>query len=175
MATKEDILEQVVEEYLIHRGYFVIHNIKYRPDKNHSHFNPQKDSNHSDIDVVGVHPLKSGPERVVVVSCKSWQGGFNVSAKLEEIAKNKKVSGRDAWKGFRELTKKKWSVAFCKAVERVSGSKMFTHILAVTKVKGDRLLWENHKVFREAIGGNPLKIVTFEEMISAIDKNLTKT
>ena len=31
MATKEDILEQIVEEYLTHRGYFVRHNIKFKP------------------------------------------------------------------------------------------------------------------------------------------------
>lgn len=31
VAQKEDILEQIVEEYLTHEGYFVRHNIKYRP------------------------------------------------------------------------------------------------------------------------------------------------
>ncbi|WP_112875284.1 hypothetical protein [Paracoccus endophyticus] len=29
---KEDILEQIVAEYLSHRGYFVRHNVKFRPD-----------------------------------------------------------------------------------------------------------------------------------------------
>jgi hypothetical protein len=29
VATKEDILEQIVEEYLSHKGYFVRHNIKF--------------------------------------------------------------------------------------------------------------------------------------------------
>lgn len=31
MAAKEDILEQIVEEYLLHAGYFVRHNLKFRP------------------------------------------------------------------------------------------------------------------------------------------------
>lgn len=48
MATKEDILEQIVEEYLLHQGYFVRHNIKYLPDKTHPDFVQNKDSNHSD-------------------------------------------------------------------------------------------------------------------------------
>ena len=30
---KEDILEQIVEEYLLHAGYFVRHNLKFRPSK----------------------------------------------------------------------------------------------------------------------------------------------
>ena len=53
MATKEDILEQIVEEYLVHKGYFVQHNLKFLPRKDHPDFISNKDSNHSDIDVIG--------------------------------------------------------------------------------------------------------------------------
>ncbi len=77
MATKEDILEQIVEEYLVHKGYFVQHNIKFLPRKDHPDFVLNKDSNHSDIDVLAIHPRLSGPEAVMAVSCKSWQSGFN--------------------------------------------------------------------------------------------------
>ncbi len=52
MATKEDILEQLVEDFLIHRGYFVRHNIKFLPRKSHPQFNVKLHSNHSDIDVL---------------------------------------------------------------------------------------------------------------------------
>ena len=38
MATKEDILEQIVEEYLIHQGYFVRHNVKFLPSAQHADF-----------------------------------------------------------------------------------------------------------------------------------------
>ena len=38
MATKEDILEQIVEEYLVHKGYFVQHNLKFLPRKDHPDF-----------------------------------------------------------------------------------------------------------------------------------------
>lgn len=47
---KEDILEQIVDEYLLHKGYFTLHNIKYRPNPDHRVFDKQADSNHSDID-----------------------------------------------------------------------------------------------------------------------------
>src|SRR5271169_4805855 len=56
MATKEDILEQLVEEYVTHKGYFVRHNIKYLPRKDHPAFISNQDSNHSDIDVLAINP-----------------------------------------------------------------------------------------------------------------------
>jgi hypothetical protein len=52
MSIKEDILEQLVEEYLLHQGYFIQHNIKFRPSSDHPKFDKKQDSNHSDIDVV---------------------------------------------------------------------------------------------------------------------------
>lgn len=52
-ATKEDILEQIVEEYLVQKGYFVQHNIKFLPRKDHRDFVSNQDPNHSDIDVIG--------------------------------------------------------------------------------------------------------------------------
>jgi hypothetical protein len=97
MATKEDILEQIVEEYLIHEGYFVRHNVKFLPNKSHPNFDLRKDSNHSDIDVIGIHPLKTGFERVMVVSCKSWQNGFNPLYLIDAIENKKVLSGRPAW------------------------------------------------------------------------------
>lgn len=97
MATKEDVLEQLVGEYIIHRGYFVQHNIKFLPRKNHPDFEPKKDSNHSDIDVLAYHPLLSGPKKVLAVSCKSWQSGFNPKTTVAAITENKTVGGRKAW------------------------------------------------------------------------------
>lgn len=115
MSSKEDILEQLVEEFLVHRGYFVRHNVKFLPRKDHADFDSQQDSNHSDIDVLAYHPRKNGADRVWAVSCKSWQAGFNPAKKLKQIKENKVVSGREAWKGFRELTSPKWSEAFIEA------------------------------------------------------------
>ena len=66
-----------MDEYFVHKGYFVQHNLKFLPrkdqpdfvtnqDSNHSDID--QDSNHSDIDVVGDHPLIKGERRVPPLS-----------------------------------------------------------------------------------------------------------
>ena len=178
MATKEDILEQIVEEYLLHRGYFVRHNVKFRPDKDHPDFISKQDSNHSDIDVIGYHPERSGTEKIWVVSCKSWQAGFKPVSLLDAISNDKKVSGRPAWKSFRELTCPKWSQAFLKAIKDETGEDCFTYVTAVTRLENeedDKSRWENHLPFRRAIGENPIRILTLVEMACEIQKRLSTT
>lgn len=175
MATKEDILEQIVEEYLVHNGYFVQHNIKYLPRKDHPDFVLNKDSNHSDIDVIGYHPLLNGDRKVLVVSCKSWQSGFNPAAEIDAIQNQKIRRGRQAWQAFRELASPKWSEAFVGAVKSATGTDRFTYVTAVTRLSGDRALWENHQGFSEAVGGNPLQVLTFQEMVTDIQGKLTTT
>ena len=96
---KEDILEQLVDEYLQHKRYFTRHNIRFRPDRGHPDFISNQDSVHSDIDVLGVNPLLQGHERVVAVNCKSWQGGFNPKSKITELEGDKIISGRETWRG----------------------------------------------------------------------------
>ena len=175
MASKEDILEQIVEEYLLHRGYFVRHNIKFLPRKNHPSYVANQDSNHSDIDVLGFNPKLIGPERIMAVSCKSWQSGFNPQQKITQIQENKIVSGRPAWKGFRELVVPKWSEGFNDAVLRETGETLFTYVTAVTHIKGDPCLWETHQPFIEALSGNPIKVVALKEMLSEITNELSTT
>ena len=158
MAAKEDILEQLAEEFLIHQVYFVRHNVKFLPRKDHPDFGHKLDSNHSDIDVLGYHPGLRGPNRVWAVSCKSWQGGFNPISKINEITLNKKIAGREAWKGFRELASPKWSEAFVAAIEEATGQRQFTYVTAVTKLVGDRSIWENHPPFCKAMVNNPINM-----------------
>ena len=172
---KEDILEQVVEDYLLHKGYFVRHNLKFLPREDHPDFIRNQDSNHSDIDVVGYHPGKSGDDRVLVVSCKSWQSGFNPASELDAIANDTVRRGRSAWKAFRELTSSKWSEALVSAVRDATGEDRFTYITAVTRLTGDRAVWENHRPFREALGGNAVAVLTFREMVTEIQAGLTTT
>ena len=131
MATKEDILEQLIEEYLTHKGYFVRHNIKYLPRKEHPDFVLNQDSNHSDIDVLAINPMLEGPNKVFAISCKSWQSGFNPSTELACIREKKKVRGREAWRGFRELVVPKWTEAFLKTVRELDSQKFFfyTYVL----------------------------------------------
>jgi len=172
---KEDILEQLVDDYLQSEGYFTRHNIKFRPRTDHTDFNLRKDSNHSDIDVLGIHPKKTGPDRVWVVSCKSWQAGFRVTSKLAELTANKIISGREAWQGFRELTKPKWSEAFIEAVETATGTREFTYVQAVTAIIGERRLWETHPPFLAALRGNPIRMIELSEMLDHIQKLSTTT
>lgn len=175
MATKEDILEQVVEEYLLHKGYFVRHNLKFLPRKDHPDFIRNQDSNHSDIDVIGYHPRKTGEERVLVVSCKSWQRGFNPASELDAIVNHNVRHGRPAWKAFRELTRPKWSEALVEAVKGATGADRLTYVTAVTRLVGDKTVWENNGPFRQALGGNPIAVLTFREMIAEIQGRLTTT
>ena len=175
MATKEDILEQLVEEYLLHQGYFVRHNVKFVPRKDHPDFISNQDSNHSDIDVIGYHPSHTGVHRVKVVSCKSWQGGFDPAVELKHIEQGKVIRGREAWRSFREIVVPKWSEAFLTAVEAATGQREFTYVLAVTKVVGDKKLWETNRGFADALGGNPIRILDLREMLNAISPVLSTT
>jgi hypothetical protein len=175
MATKEDILEQVVEEYLLHQGFFVRHNVKFLPRRNHIEFIASQDSNHSDIDVLGYHPHREGPDKVFVVSCKSWQGGFRPSHWIDAIQHHKKINGREAWKSFRELVAPKWSEAFIDAVRTATGTDRFTYVVAVAHVIGDKAVWENNAAFRQMLGGNPIRIIGFEEMVLDINAAMKTT
>ena len=175
MATKEDILEQIVEEYLIHQGYFVQHNIKFLPRKDHPDFISNQDSNHSDIDVLAFHPKLKGSEQVLAVSCKSWQSGFNPAGEIAAMDGQKVRRGRDAWRSFRELCAPKWSEAFRTAIKNATGSELFTHVLAVARVTGDKSVWEEKQSFSDALGGNPLRLITFEEMVGEIHEKLGTT
>jgi hypothetical protein len=171
---KEDILEQLVDDYLQSKGYFTRHNIKFRPRKDHPDFVTKQDSNHSDIDVLAIHPNLTGTDRVWAVSCKSWQSGFKVETKLTELRENKVVSGREAWQFFRELMRSKWSEAFIDAIECATGSRQFTYVLAVTVIHGQRAKWEKNLDFISAMEGNPILLIELSEMLDHI-KNLSTT
>ena len=175
MSAKEDILEQIVEDYLLHQGYFIRHNVKFKPREGHPDFIKNQDSNHSDIDVVGYHPKRTGVSKVWVVSCKSWQAGFKPVQILDAIANNKKVGGREAWKPFRELTSPKWSEAFLAAVQEATGEDRFTYVTAVTRLDGEKAGWENHPPFAEALNGNPVAILTLREMVHQVQGTQTQT
>jgi hypothetical protein len=109
---KEDVLEQIVDDYLQHRGYFTMHNIRFRPDPTHPEWDGRKDSVYSDIDVVGYNPVLRGPARVMVVSCKSWQSGFSADLWLDRLKSQKKVGRREAWQSLRKVWDEKWAAAF---------------------------------------------------------------
>jgi hypothetical protein len=111
----------------------------------------------------------------MVVSCKSWPGGFRPEYWVDAIAKNKVVSGREAWRGFRELTREKWAAAFRTMVAELTGSSSFTYITAVTKVVGSRAAWQDNATFRENLGGNPIEILTFGDMLKELFPSIDTT
>ena len=174
---KEDVLEQIVDDYFMHKGYFTRHNVRFKPDKGHVDFVPAQDSVHSDIDVIAFNPRGVGADRVAVVSCKSWQGGFNPHSAVAGIANKKKAGGREAWKSFRELCEPKWSEAFLQTVEDATGSRAFTYFTVVTKLNNEasRSEWENSDLFHRALGGNPIRILTLSNMLDELWPSLSHT
>jgi hypothetical protein len=134
---KEDILEQLIDGYFLRKpSTFTKHNIKYRPDLV---LLEKKDKNkysvHSDIDIISINTIS---KEVNVVSCKSWQGGFNIQFYLNQLANpnnhNNLNSGRAVWKSFREITNPIWAKAFRDKVFEETNSKKFNYYIAVTKL-----------------------------------------
>ena len=66
----EDVLEQIVDDYLQFKGYFTIHNVRFKPYHGHEDYVPDQDRVSSDVDVVGYRPTGPTNDRVIVVSCK---------------------------------------------------------------------------------------------------------
>ena len=163
---KEDILEQLVDDYLKFNGYFTIHNVKFKPADNHPEYIKRDDCVSSDVDVVGFNPRREGVDRVWVVSCKSWQSGFDPRERVLAIEGGKIREGRDAWRSFRELVKQKWADALVSEIERLTGSAAFTYVTAVTRLIGSATVWEQHEPFRRNIRGNPIRILTLQEMLA---------
>ena len=87
---KEDILEQLVDDYLKFNGFFTVHNVKFQPAATDPNYITKDDCVASDVDVIGLHPKREGFERVWVVSCKSWQEGFNAKDRIDAIEGNLK-------------------------------------------------------------------------------------
>jgi hypothetical protein len=172
---KEDTLEQVVDDYLQSKGYFTRHNVKFRPSKRRADYETKADCVPSDIDVVGVNPRLSGADRVWAVSCKSWQGGFRIGGQLSALKENKIRSGRESWQGFRELMVPKWSEAFRAEIQRLTGSRRFTYVTAVTWMTGERADWEDYAPFRKALRGNPVRLITLGEMVGEMLPGITRT
>ncbi len=129
---KEDVLEQVVEDYLQTRGYFTRHNVRFKPAPDHPEWVQRDDAVASDIDLIGVDPRLVGPERVWVVSCKSWQQGFSAASKLAELRGENRNPKRETWKHFREIYKTKWSEAFRREIQATTGATTFRYSIAVT-------------------------------------------
>ena len=158
---KEDILEQMVEDWFISKpGRFIKHNVKYRP--NQASVN-SKDKNkysvHSDIDLIGVDMYSENEfDKAIVVNCKSWQKGADLN-KWQRIIENgilEKGKGGNYnidvkyWKRFREFIDPEWTGAFTSKVQEETKQNCFTYIFAVTKIiKGNEQDFENNTVLTQ--------------------------
>ena len=171
---KEDVLEQLASDYLGAMGYFTLANIKFRPDSSDPDYDSRQDSVHSDIDVLGFCPTRMGNERVVAVSCKSFQEGSWPESEVKAIDENKIVSRREASRRYRELVVSKWARAFRTCIRDLTGENSFVYITAVTKVNGDRSPWENNSKFRETLG-NDIRLLSLNDMVQAVLPMLTNT
>jgi hypothetical protein len=184
---KEDILEQLVDGYFLRKpSTFTKHNVKYRPKvEDIKELNVKDRSQYSvasDIDVMAVHWDKFGVEQVSVVSCKSWQSGFDLDFFYRNLSglgdKNKRVGTGEAWKKFRELTEEKWAKAFREKILEETKSKSFTYYIAITKFKGtenQQILndFENCELFIKNLSGDGefdvrIKFLTLEKIMMSI-------
>jgi hypothetical protein len=170
---KEDVLEQIADDYLQFKGYFTTHNVSFRPSSNRPDFVSRSDSVPSDIDIIGFHPRKRGVGRVVVVTCKSWQAGFDADAKLAQLKGTRPNPKRETWHNFRELWVPKWSEAFRDTVHDLTGASTFSYRVAVTKLKGDGWAWSIDPTIRRNLRGCSVGFLTLEEMWTEILKELT--
>lgn len=170
---KEDILEQVADDwFLSQEGVFTKHNVKFRPSGHHKDYQKKADSSFSDIDVLAYNVMGKGHDRVSAVTCKSWQSGFNPEWWARNLTTNPdaSISGRSAWKFFRELVQPKWTAAFVEAVRSQTGESKFTYYVVCAKLYGntDRLVFESKKDFIDAFArcGADVRISirTFKEL-----------
>jgi hypothetical protein len=176
---KEDVLEQVTEDFLQMRGYFTRHNVRYRPPVGQGPALPAE-AVRSDIDVVALNPHLSGPDRVMAVSCKSWQSGFNAVLKLKQLrGDSPDLQGR-VRSQFRELCQPQWAQGFRDCVRILTGEPEFTYCIAVTRLTGsdadsNAADWNGDPVIREHLGGNPVRFLTLGGMWAEFQKNVTTT
>lgn len=171
---KEDVLEQIVDDYLQTQGYFTRHNLKFKPDPAHPDYAGPKDRIASDIDVLGFNPALTGPAKVIAVSCKSNQDGFNAGARLKAVRDGKKIGRRPAWTNFRELWIPKWNEAFRNEIVRLTGQDSFSYRIAVTHLTGrdtraeSERQWFTDPKVNKSLDNCDFGFLTLEEMWKTI-------
>jgi len=154
--------------------------VRFKPRTDHPEFVGDRDRVPSDVDVVGYHPRKPGVDKVIVVTCKSWQTGFNPRKKLSELREGTGPRKRPTWHHFRELWVPKWGEAFRRAVEDLTGESAFTYRIAVTHLQGEDSIrwkdaWGDDPTIKENLPGCSIGFLTLEEMWKELLGKLTRT
>ncbi|MEW8014904.1 MAG: hypothetical protein AB2807_09010, partial [Candidatus Sedimenticola endophacoides] len=60
-------------------------------------------------------------------------------------------------------------------IEEISGSREFTYTTAVTAIKGEKSVWENHADFSKILNGNPVRVLTFSDILNDLWPTINTT
>lgn len=176
----EDVLEQVVDDWLRRQGYFTRTNVRFGPGKDDEGYDSTAHNQQTDLDVLAIRPAAPpGPERVLAISCKAMQSGFSPNRWLAAAASDKIYNGKNARKHMRELWDPIWMASLRKRVLELTGTTEFTFVLAVTRLgpggSPDTACWHDHPVVGQNLGDTPSKILTFKTMWDALSNEVTAT
>lgn len=108
-----------------------------------------------------------------MVSCKSWQTGFDADYWLRLLREEKRVGRRFAWQFFRELWIRKWSAALREKVADLTGEIEFTYSIAVTDLRGDAQAWSNDPRIAENLPGSPVGFLPLSKIWAELLAELT--
>jgi hypothetical protein len=176
---KEDVLEQLVEDYLQLEGYFTQHNVRFKPSKSDRGYVGKEHRVPSDIDVVGFNPKRRSPNKVVVVSCKSWQSGFDAAYRLDQMKGKRPNPKREVWRNHRELWDPIWAKCFREKVKEITGQSHFHYWIAVTRLSGlekdpvvASKLWANDKRIKRNLNGSSFSFLEFGAIWEAVSERL---
>ena len=147
-----DLFEEIVRGAFQAARYLTTENVPYKlnPNAKGIRSGRWRADAVSDIDLIAMHPRRSGKAKVLAISCKGGGEPLVIERDLARLSAgnpNQSVAGSCAATGFRELTDPDWAIAFRQAVHAVTGAAEFTHVLAVKKACGERKMWNDHAAF----------------------------
>ena len=176
----EDVLEQVVDDWLRRQGYFTRTNVRFGPTAGDEGYSSKAHNQQTDLDVLAIKPTApEGPDRVLAISCKAMQVGFSPNRWLAAATADKIYNGKNARKHIRELWDPIWMASLRRQVLTLTGSTEFTFVLAVTRLgKGgtaDTACWHNDPVVGPNLGDTPSKVLTFKSMWNELSNEVTET
>lgn len=172
----EDVLEQVVDDWLRRGGYFTRTNVRFGPAVGDAGYSSRAHNQRSDLDVLAVKPTETGATGVLAVSCKAMQAGFSRTDGSPPRTPTCVYNGKDARKHLRELWDPVWAAALRRRVHELTGSHHFTYAFAVTRVGSggntDVDCWLQHPIVSKNLAGNPCEVLTFGRMWSELRQDV---
>ena len=166
-----NVFEELVRAALNAKGYLAFENAAYQLHKNAKSLvgldNPV--NNPSDIDLIGLHPHKTGPDRILAINCKGGHEPLTLPRDISRITEQSGalVAGSPARTGFRELCQPDWAKAFRHCVYTVTKVSSFTHVTAVRSVTGDRAEWTTNGGFQKILTPH-LELWTLDDVLAAV-------